>query len=91
MEAEEEEVVNLSVLLNARQLPESEEEEEEKPEVGPTSPWWGWLPGSGGADDGGYVTKQICFITTYQMMTAQCWNYIQLVQFFTWLPGKLIQ
>lgn len=40
MEAEEEEVVNLSVLLNARQLPESEEEEEEeKPEVGPTSPW----------------------------------------------------
>lgn len=38
MEAEEEEVVNLSVLLNARQLPESEEEEE-KPEVGPTSPW----------------------------------------------------
>lgn len=39
MEAEEEEVVNLRVLLNARQLPESEEEEEEKPEVGPTSPW----------------------------------------------------
>lgn len=38
VEAEEEEVVNLSVLLNARQLPESEEEEE-KPEVGPTSPW----------------------------------------------------
>ncbi|XP_036980442.1 aftiphilin isoform X3 [Acanthopagrus latus] len=38
VEAEEEEVVNLSVLLNARQQPESEEEEE-KPEVGPTSPW----------------------------------------------------
>lgn len=39
MEAKEEEVVNLSVLLNARQLPESEEEEEENPEVSPTSQW----------------------------------------------------